>query len=106
MLRSPDRPQREIRGTNRDGRDGTGAIDEGVDFALAFGIDFGTAAVEFVDGAVVGAFKSCYLAVHAGEHCGSRALAEEGGGEVAGGGFREEGAIELSLDTLEAEGKL
>src|SRR6185369_11126368 len=59
-------------------------------------------AAEFGVGTVPGALEGGDLALHAGEEFGGRGSGEEGGGQGCAGSFGEEGAVEVSLDALEA----
>ena len=63
---------------------------------------FGAGAVEFVVGAVPGAFEGGDLALDAEEEFGGGRLGEECSGERATGRFGHDGAVEIGLDDFHA----
>ena len=83
-------------------RRGTQAVDVAVEGVVRVGFGLVARAAEFGVGAVPGALESGDLALHTGEEFGGGGVGEEGGGEGSAWGFGEEGAVEVSLDTLEA----
>ena len=81
----------------------TQAVDVAIEGVVRGGFGLVAGAAEFRVGAVPGALESGDLALHADKEFGGGGVGEEGGGERGSGSFGEEGAVQVSLDALEAE---